>query len=100
MRKVLPRCCASEKIPTSTIAATDAADALIAATGPNVRIVPIVPAVRATTPSQEPFNGDRPSSSLLPPTQDLPFLRSQCAEDRLQGHASAFALHFRTRQDR
>ena len=37
---------------------------------------------------------------LFPPPQDLPLLRAERAEDRLQGHASAVALHLRARQDR
>ena len=38
--------------------------------------------------------------SVLPPPQDLPVLRAERAEDRLQGHPPAVALHFRARQDR
>ena len=38
--------------------------------------------------------------SVLPPPQDLPVLRRQCAEDRLQGRQAAAALRLRARQDR
>ena len=41
-----------------------------------------------------------PPPPLFPPPQVLPVLRRQRAEDRLQGHAPAVALHFRARQDR
>src|SRR5579872_7426638 len=89
MRKVLPPCCESVRTPTATIAvATVVAAALI------------VPADRATTPSKELFDVDRPSSSLFPPAQDMPVLGTERAEDRLQGYASALALHFGARQDR
>src|SRR6478736_350749 len=40
------------------------------------------------------------SPSLLPSPEDLPLLRPERAEDRLQGHASSLALHLRARQDR
>ena len=38
--------------------------------------------------------------AVLPPPQDLPVLRRQCAEDRLQGRQAAAALRLRARQDR
>jgi ribosomal protein S6 len=43
---------------------------------------------------------ERPTSSLHPPAQELPVLRRQCAQDRLQGRAPAAALRLRARQDR
>ena len=42
----------------------------------------------------------RPAPSLLPPQEDLPVLRRQRAQDRLQGREAAAALHLRARQDR
>ena len=62
--------------------------------------VPIVPAARATTPKLELSDVDRPPPPLLPPPQVLPVHGPQRAQDRLQGHAPALALHFRARQDR
>ena len=41
----------------------------------------------------------RPGVRVPSPPQDLPVLRAT-SEDRLQGRASAAALHFRARQDR
>ena len=38
--------------------------------------------------------------AVLPPPQDLPVLRRQRAEDRLQGRQAAAALRLRARQDR
>ena len=38
--------------------------------------------------------------AVLPPPQDLPVLRRQRAQDRLQGRAAAAALRLRARQDR
>ena len=38
--------------------------------------------------------------SVLPSSQDLPVLGPERAEDRLQGHEAALALHLRARQDR
>ena len=38
--------------------------------------------------------------SVLPPPQDLPVLRRERAEDRLQGREAPVALHLRARQDR
>src|SRR3546814_811171 len=37
---------------------------------------------------------------LFPPAEDLPVLRCQCAEDRLQGREASLTLHLRARQDR
>src|SRR5579863_8531684 len=78
-----------------------------AAAVPTVAIAAIAaPAVRARKPARmrEGFDVDefwRPSAPpLLAPPQDLPLLRLQCAEDRLQGHAAALSLYFGTRQDR
>src|SRR5262245_44260839 len=42
----------------------------------------------------------RRAPAVLPAAQDLPVLRRQCAEDRLQGHSAPAALHLRARQDR
>ena len=82
-------------------AAAAAAIGPIAATVRIAAIGPTVPAVRATTPSGEALlMADRPPPPILPPPQDLPVLRPERAEDRLQGHAPALALHFRARQDR
>ena len=63
-------------------------------------IVPIVPVARVKTLRLEPTDVDRPPPSLLPPPQVLPVHRPERAEDRLQGHAPALALHLRARQDR
>ena len=38
--------------------------------------------------------------AVLPPAQDLPVLRRQCAEDRLQGRQAVAALRVGARQDR
>ena len=40
------------------------------------------------------------TSSVLPSPEDLPVLRRQRAEDRLQGHQAAGPVHFRAWQDR
>src|SRR6185369_3324247 len=40
------------------------------------------------------------TSSFHTPPQELPVLRRQRAQDRLQGRAAAPALHLRARQDR
>src|SRR5579863_5075472 len=92
MRPAPPPCCASARKATATSAAA-AGPAPIAA-------IAIVPVVRATTRKQEHIDGLRAPSSLFPSPQVLPFLGRQRAEDRLQGHAPALALHFRARQDR
>src|SRR5258708_1691893 len=42
----------------------------------------------------------RSAPSVLPTAQDLPVLRLQRTEDRLQGRAAAAALYFRAWQDR
>ena len=42
----------------------------------------------------------RPAASLLPPPQELPLLRRQRAQDRLQGRQVAAAVCVRARQDR
>src|ERR1700722_11328142 len=98
MRKARRRCCASARIPIARIAAIAAAAVSIAAIARIAATVPIARrAARAMTPSQEPSDVDRPSPSLLSPPQDLPVLRTQRAEDRLQGHAAALALYFRAR---
>src|SRR5690606_15719804 len=46
------------------------------------------------------YQSDADAAAFPSPAQDLPLLRSQCAEDRLQGRAPAAALYFRARQDR
>ena len=46
------------------------------------------------------FHWRRWPSSVLPSSQDLPVLGPERAEDRLQGHEAAVALHLRARQDR
>src|SRR5262249_5990234 len=43
---------------------------------------------------------ERTTSSLHSPPQELPVPRRKCAEDRLQGRASAAALRLGARQDR
>ncbi len=43
------------------------------------------------------INQPRPAPFPSSP-QDLPVLRRQCAQDRLQGRASPAALHFRARK--
>ena len=55
-----------------------------------------------------PWHSDHPKAvavaaaapSVLPPAQDLPVLRRQCAEDRLQGRQAVAALRVGARQDR
>src|SRR6266446_4675904 len=54
---------------------------------------------RPLPPSQEKKN-ERPTSPLHPPPQELPVLRRQRAEDRLQGRAPPAALRLGARQDR
>src|SRR5262245_31814310 len=64
-------------------------------------------AVRVATamkPKRRENNNGSPTwwrpSAVLPSTQDMPVLRRQRAEDRLQGRQAAAALHFGARQDR
>src|SRR5262245_50686171 len=54
---------------------------------------------RGRSNSHGPFP-DADSPPILSPPQDLPVLRDQCAEDRLQGRAASATLRFRARQDR
>src|SRR6202795_4018990 len=42
----------------------------------------------------------RGGPAVLPPPQELPVLRRQCAEDRLQGCQAPAAVRIGTRQDR
>src|SRR5262245_9703562 len=42
----------------------------------------------------------RCTPAVLPAAQDLPVLRRERSEDRLQGHQAPAALHLRARQDR
>src|SRR5215216_935682 len=56
---------------------------------------------RSPPPKEKPHEPARwQSPAVLPPPQDVPVLRRQCAEDRLQGRATVAALCFRARQDR
>src|SRR5690606_21960508 len=60
-------------------------------------------AARVMKTAREPHNGrhqpDPDAPSVPSSSQDLPVLRSERAEDRLQGHQASAALHFRARQD-
>jgi hypothetical protein len=56
--------------------------------------------VKKAQPKEEHSDVDRSPSPLLSPPQELPILRPERAEDRLQGYAALIALHFRARQDR
>src|SRR3546814_18806726 len=65
-----------------------------------------MPRPRVQPPKREAPN-ERPDrrrrrwpSPLLPSPQELPVLRTEGAEDRLQGHAPAAALRFGARHDR
>ena len=78
--------------PAATVPIVATAIAAIVATVPR--------AARAKTSTLEQSDGHRAPPPLLPPPQVLPVLRRQRAEDRLQGHAPAVALHLRARQDR
>src|SRR5579863_5790591 len=99
MRLAPPRCCANATTPSARIAAASAAPArgraARAATVPTA-----LPVALGMTPRLEPSDVDRPPPPVFPPPQVLPVFRSQCAEDRLQGHPPAVALHLRARQDR
>src|SRR3954454_18838586 len=59
-----------------------------------------VRAVKKARPKEELSNVDRSPPPVFPSPQELPVLGSERAQDRLQGHAAALALHFRARQDR
>src|SRR5437660_12460872 len=77
-----------------TIAAIVAIAAAAVAATATVVIAAIASGVRAAKkphPRQEPPDVDRAPPSLLPPPQELPLLRPERAEDRLQGYAPALA---------
>src|SRR5690606_37750008 len=57
-------------------------------------------AIRMREPNNGRYQPDPDAPALPSPPQDLPVLRRQCAEDRLQGRAAPAALHFRAWQDR
>src|SRR5579883_700336 len=66
-----------------------------------------VPATASKKPKQERRNDHghvaasrRSTPAVFPPSQKLPVLRRQCAEDRLQGRQAAAAVRVRTGQDR
>src|SRR4030095_13487194 len=80
-----------------------AATAIVATAGVIVRRAASVRAsamTRRLQPSFREKKNERPTSSLHPSPQELPVLRRQCAEDRLQGRAPAAALRLGARQDR
>ncbi len=62
------------------------------------------PAGPMTLPAKKERRNERSTSdgppAVLPPPQDLPVLRRQRAQDRLQGRQAAPALHLGARQDR
>src|SRR5947209_9296940 len=85
------------------IVASAGVAAAATATAATVAIGAIASGVRVAKKAhlkREPPDVDRSPPSLLPPPQELPVLRPERAEDRLQGYAPALALHFRARQDR
>src|SRR5262245_25185490 len=84
-----------------------AATVVIAATAVIVGVTATMTAGRvmaAMKPKRRRNNNGSPTwwrpSAVLPSTQDMPVLRRQRAEDRLQGRQAAAALHFGARQDR
>src|SRR5690606_7279493 len=123
-RKAPPSSCSSATAATSAVTGATVAAASIAATGATgaaavtsvatvtvaARAVRAGAAVRATPKMQPPMREaphERPGrrwrrwpSPLLPSPQELPVLRAEGAEDRLQGHAPPAALRVRARQDR
>src|SRR3954447_10863045 len=120
MRKARRPCCRSAIVTiaatvaasaTATVATARAASATVtaaraaSATAMAAAAAAIVArAVRAKALKGVQNNGrhqpDPDPASVPSPPQDLPLLRRQRTEDRLQGRASAAALYFRARQDR
>ena len=76
-------------------------DRAIAEIGAIVGIGAIVRrAAPVKTQPREHSDGQRPSPTVFPSPQVVPVFRPERAEDRLQGHSPAVALHLRARQDR
>src|SRR5262245_26021556 len=90
--------------PTRWIVRATAATVPSAAAGAIARAASVRVSVTRAVPPPAPAawekKNERAASSLHPPSQVLPVLRRQRAEDRLQGRAPPPALHLGARQDR
>src|SRR3546814_6799690 len=84
---------------TAVAVAISAVTAMAAATAVRAMPRPRVQPPKREAPNERPDRRRRRwPSPLLPSPQELPVLRAEGAEDRLQGHAPAAALRFRSEE--
>src|SRR5581483_5400850 len=115
MKRVRRPCCRTRVVPKAkavdfSAAAVDAVDAMAATALAAARAVRVRMAAAATVAALiraggratklQRENRDEGAQTVFPPPQELPFHGQRCSEDRLQGRASAAALHLRARQNR
>src|SRR5262249_24782209 len=88
---------ASAVAVAKAVAAASVARAVRAETG---IVGALIPGVRSVRLKRRRENSHESSQAFLPAPQELPVHRQQRAQDRLQGHPVAVALHLGARQDR